>query len=137
VLRDEQVIEAGNEWQFVIERLRSYPFRAVMVLGHPGKLAKLAVRQWDTHSARSAPAAPLVAGLYREILGRAAPESPTAEGLFSTLDVVARKTLADELARRIRFAVAAELGHGVPVAVLLVDMAGLEIGADGDFSPWQ
>ena len=137
VLREEQVVEVGNEWQFMLQRLSSYALRAVMILGHPGKLAKLAARQWDTHSARSAPAAPLVAELCREILGRAAPESPTTEGLFAALDATARKTLAGELARRIRFAVAAQTGGGVPVAALLVDMAGQEIGADGDFSPWQ
>jgi precorrin-6y C5,15-methyltransferase (decarboxylating) CbiE subunit len=107
-----------------------------MVLGHPGKLAKLAARQWDTHSARSTSALPLVAELCREVLAHVAPETPTTEGLFAALDGAERKTLADALARRIRFAVAAQLAVDVPIAVWLVDMAGQAIGADGDFSPW-
>jgi cobalt-precorrin-5B (C1)-methyltransferase len=136
-LRAEQVVEVGNEWHFMLPLLREYPLQAVLILGHPGKLAKLAQRQWDTHSARSTPAAPQVARLCQEVLACAAPDSPTTEGLFAALDAVQRKTLADVLAGRVRAAVAEQLGRNLPVAALLVDMAGQGIGADGDFSPWQ
>ncbi len=136
-LRAEQVVEVGNEWRFMLALLHGYPLRAVLILGHPGKLAKLAERQWDTHSARSTPAAPQVARLCREVLGCEPPDSPTTEGLFAALDAVRRKTLADTLACRVRAAVAEQIGRDLPVATLLVDMAGRRIGADGDFSPWQ
>ena len=60
--------------------------RPRLILGHPGKLAKLAVGQWDTHSARSPQAIEYLGRLYREVLGRPAPESLTAEGLFAALE---------------------------------------------------
>ena len=69
-LRDEQVVETGNEWGFVLDLLARYPFQAALILGHPGKLAKLAVGQWDTHSARSPQAIEYLGRLYREVLGR-------------------------------------------------------------------
>lgn len=136
-LQQEQVIEAGNEWGFVLDRLASHSFQSLLVLGHPGKLAKLAQGQWDTHSSRSAPAIDYVRMLCPEVLGHAALPSPTVEGLFAALPPAKRKTLADELAGRVRRAVADRIADRLPVAVFLVDMAGNALGADGDFSPWQ
>ena len=68
-LRDEQVIEVGNEWGFVLDLLSRHAFRAVMLLGHPGKLAKLAAGQWDTHSSRSGSVADYLAGCAPRSLG--------------------------------------------------------------------
>ena len=101
-LRSEQIIEIGNAWGFVLDRLSDYPFQDLLIVGHPGKLAKLAEGQWDTHSGCSAPAAASVARLCLECLHQAAPESPTVEGLFEGLALPARVRLAQELARRVR-----------------------------------
>ena len=137
-LRDEQLIEVGNQWGFILNLLPSYPFRALLVVGHPGKLAKLARQQWDTHSSRSDQAAQYVAGLGREVLGRSVPEDAlTTEGVFAALDGPERKTLADVLAARVRSAVCGRTGNRLLVAVFLVDMAGQRLGTDGDLSPWQ
>jgi cobalt-precorrin-5B (C1)-methyltransferase len=105
-----------------------------MLLGHPGKLAKLAEGHRDTHSSRSPPATDYVARLCCEALGQAAPECPTVEGMFAALTEPERVRLASALAERI--------GSAVPkgnrtVAVCLIDMAGRRLGAWGDFSPWQ
>ena len=171
-LRDEQVVEVGNAWGFVLDLLPSYKFAALMLLGHPGKLAKLAQGQWDTHSARSDRATEAVARLHEEVLCRPAAESPTVEGIFAALSADEKKSLADALAGRVRQAVAGRLmqcqsgndesrwgesctvGPGVavqlppqhppgrdkrdiPLAVVLVDMAGRLLGSAGDLTPWQ
>ena len=136
-LRPEQVIEAGNEWGFVLDQLAAHAFEAVLILGHPGKLAKLSAGDWDTHSARSRPAVEIVRSLCAECLGHAAPESPTAEGLFSALPPPEKRGLADALAQRIRAAVRARIEARLPVAVFLVDMAGQCLGTDGDLAPWR
>ncbi|MGA2617071.1 MAG: cobalt-precorrin-5B (C(1))-methyltransferase [Thermoguttaceae bacterium] len=136
-LRPEQIVEVGNAWGFLLDRLAGHALRAVLVLGHPGKLAKLAQRQWDTHSARSGPATRYLAGLCQELLGHASPDCPTSEGLLAAMPAGERTLLAEGLARRIRQAVTERLGGRLPVAVMLVDMAGGQLGADGDFSPWQ
>ncbi|MGA2035788.1 MAG: cobalt-precorrin-5B (C(1))-methyltransferase CbiD [Thermoguttaceae bacterium] len=134
-LRDEQIVEVGNEWGFVLSLVPSYGFEAIMLLGHPGKLAKLAAGQWDTHSARSQAAAPQIAALCSEVLRRPAPEHQTAEGLFAALSQSDRRRLADVLAARIREAV--EKAREIAVAVVLVNMAGEFLGSDGDLSAWR
>jgi cobalt-precorrin-5B (C1)-methyltransferase len=114
------------------------PFRALLVLGHPGKLAKLADGQWDTHSARSQPP---VEAMRR--LGLVGPEwdeattGLTVEGLFAALALPGRTHLAETLASRSRAAVSQRTGQRLPVAVFLVDMAGACLGHDGDLSPWR
>jgi cobalt-precorrin-5B (C1)-methyltransferase len=136
-LADEQLIEVGNQWGFVLDRLVSYAFRNLLIVGHPGKLAKMARQEWDTHSSRSDQAAQYVAQLGRELLGQTAPENLTTEGVFAALASPERKTLAGALAARVRSAVSDRIGNRLPVAVLLVDMAGQSLGTDGDVSPWQ
>ena len=136
-LRDEQVIEAGNEWGFVLDLLSQHAFEAVMLLGHPGKLSKLAAGQWDTHSSRSSSAARYLGRACPEILGHPAPDSTTAEGIFAALSQSERTALAAELAKRVRLAVAGRIAQRFAVAVFLVDMAGECLGTDGDFTLWQ
>lgn len=131
-LRDEQIIEVGNEWGFVLELFKTYSFEAVLVVGHPGKLAKLAAGQWDTHSSRSSSALDEVNRLCLEILKTPPPPSPTVEGLFGALDAEPRRQLADALAGRIGSAVVAKIGGGLTAAVMLVNMAGEELGRHGE-----
>ncbi len=136
-LATEQVIEVGNEWGFFVDLLSRYGFRAVMLLGHPGKLAKLAAGQWDTHSSRSDQATQYLAQLAPGVLGHPGPDRTTTEGMFAAMTNPEKSTLAGELAKRVRLAVEQRLAHRLPVAVLLVDMAGECLGRDGEFSPWQ
>jgi cobalt-precorrin-5B (C1)-methyltransferase len=136
-LRDEQLIEVGNAWGFVVNLLPQRAFSAVLLVGHPGKLAKLAAGHWDTHSARSSQATSCLGRLCPEVLGHPVPDSTTAEGVFAALRPQEKKTLAYELAKRVRGAVASRMGSRVPVAVFLVNMAGECLGTDGDFAPWQ
>lgn len=136
-VKEEQVVEVGNAWGFMLDEAPSHAFRALLVLGHPGKLAKLAEGQWDTHSARSGPAVEILRGMCPAVLGRAAPDSPTAEGLLSALADGQRRVLAETLARRIREAASERIHARAPVAVFLIDMAGRCLGTDGDLTPWQ
>ena len=82
----EQVVEVGNEWGFAIDEAAREPFAALLMVGHPGKLAKLTAGGWDTHSGRSGSALPIVAEMHAAILGRPAAETPTVEGIFTAID---------------------------------------------------
>ena len=77
-----------------LDLLSWHAFRAVMLLGHPGKLAKLAAGDWDTHSSRSGQ----VAHYLRRVLSRGprspVPESTTAEGVFAALSQSEKTALA-------------------------------------------
>ncbi len=136
-LREEQLIEVGNEWGFVLNLLPPRAFAAVLLLGHPGKLAKLAADEWDTHSAP--PPRPLVisAGCVRRFSGKPRRTAQPPRAFLPRCAPPQKKTLADELAKRIRAAVMSRMGNRLPVAVFLIDMAGECLGTDGDYSPWQ
>jgi len=135
-LGDVQLIEVGNEWGYVLDILHAYPFAAILVAGHPGKLAKLAAGDWDTHSARSRSASGIIDGVCRACLGQPAPLRPTVEGVFSAFEPPDRARVADALAARIGAAVSRKAG-GIPVAAFLSNMAGEALGSDGDLSPWR
>jgi len=136
-LAAEQVIEVGNEWGFVLDALAEYPFTRLLLLGHPGKLGKLAAGQWDTHSSRSGSALPQVADLAQAVLGHRVTESPTVEGLFMGLSAPDRTRLADALAAKVRESVAGRIRQEIPVSVVLVNMQGEWLGADGDLTAWR
>ncbi len=79
-IRDSQIIEVSNEWGFMLDCAAGQDLEALMVLGHPGKLAKLAMGEEDTHSSRSKSALPFVSELAIDILKRNFP-SPRGRGL--------------------------------------------------------
>jgi cobalamin biosynthesis protein CbiD len=108
-----------------------------MLLGHPGKLVKLAHGHWNTHSSRSGPVVHYLSLVCPEVLGHPAPDSTTAEGVFAALSQSEKTALAAALALRVRSAVAGRIAQRLSVAVFLVDMAGECLGSDGDFTPWQ
>lgn len=136
VLDPGQVVEAGNEWGFIVDSARGRGFNALLILGHPGKLAKLAAGEWDTHSSRSMSAVPWIAGLAGNHLGRPLTESPTVEGLFNLLGEKERKRVGHLLAGRIRQAVAHRIENEMAVSAVLVNMKGEIIGTDGDLKRW-
>ena len=156
-LSSGQVIEVSNEWGFMLECAAGHNFEALMVLGHPGKLAKLAMGEADTHSSRSKSAVPFVSGLAKEVLDLPSPggvilggggrqgkqperhlmEVSTVEGVFSALSEPERNELGKVLADKIRMAVTERTGDNTEIAVVLVDMQGNILGSNGDLSRWM
>jgi cobalt-precorrin-5B (C1)-methyltransferase len=132
----EQVVEVGNEWGFALDEAAQRPFAALLILGHPGKLAKLTAGGWDTHSGRSGSALPIVVQMHAAILGRPAAETPTVEGIFTALDAEEKKTLGNTLAAAIQKAVGKRMEERRNVAVVLIDLDGRILGSSGDLKPW-
>ncbi len=125
---DEQIIEVSNEWGFILDAAAAHPFRGVTILGHPGKLAKLAMNQWDTHSSRSPSAVPFVADIAARVLGKELGEGNTVEGLFAALSARESKMLGDELAGAVCEAILKRTAAAWEVEVMLVNMKGDLIG---------
>ncbi len=137
-LAPEQLVEVGNEWGFILDQAVQHDFKHLLIMGHPGKLAKLADGQWDTHSSRSGSAVGFVTELAERVLAHAVGEKPaTVEAIFSALHESDRKPLADELARLIREAVSKRTRERFIIAVALVNLRGEILGTDGDLRPWQ
>ncbi|MDQ5987235.1 MAG: Cobalt-precorrin-5B C(1)-methyltransferase [Syntrophus sp. SKADARSKE-3] len=136
-IADEQLVAVGNEWGFIVDRARECTFEEILIVGHPGKLAKLAAGDWDTHSSRSKSAVPWLSAFAAGVLGRPIPEASTVEGIIAPLDGEQRKRLGDQLAGRIRAAVQDRLGGKTGISNVLIDMKGEIIGTDGDLTRWQ
>lgn len=134
---EEEILEVSNEWGFALDVVKGHTFEKILILGHPGKLAKLAQGEWDTHSSRSPSALPYVAKLAGELTGFACADIPTVEGIFNALPDENKRILGDKLAGLITDAVCSRLDNAVPVSVVLVDMKGNLLGKQGDLTPWQ
>ncbi|MFH0822809.1 MAG: cobalt-precorrin-5B (C(1))-methyltransferase CbiD [Pseudomonadota bacterium] len=133
---DEQLIEVGNEWGFALDESRDCGFRRIMVLGHPGKLAKLAGGRWDTHSSRSESALPMVKAAAAEVSVLSADAGETVEGLFAALAPPESALLGATVSARIADAVADRICGRQEIAVVLVNMEGSILGSHGDLTPW-
>ena len=135
-LKPEQVIEVSNEWGYMLEQAVREKIPRLLVLGHPGKLVKLAEGQWDTHSARSSSALPVVrktaAGFFRHPI----PESTTVEGFLDAWPEETRRDLGDRLAVQVRESVTSKTRGAIKFAVVLVNLKGNWLGSAGDVSPW-
>jgi cobalt-precorrin-5B (C1)-methyltransferase len=131
----EQVIEVSNEWGFMLEQVAAQTaWPRILLVGHPGKLAKLADGHWETHSAQSPTVLPFIHRLAASLGIQTSTEVTTAEGLFLALPEPQRKALANRLACDIRDAVENRIGRHI--AVMLVAMNGDGFGTGGDVSPW-
>ncbi len=133
----EQLVEVSNEWGFMLDEAAEKDFECLLVLGHPGKLAKLPAGHWDTHSSRSPSAVPHVAALGHRVLRKVVPHTATVEGLFNDLPADERDRLAHALALDIQNAVSSRVKDRFPIAVVLVNLSGALLGAEGDVSPWN
>jgi len=136
-LRSEQVIEVSNEWGYMLGQAVREQVPRLLVLGHPGKLVKLAEGMWDTHSGRSGSALPLVEKIAAEQFSSPLPEANTVEGFLAAWPEESRGELADKLARRVRQAVEQFTGHQIHIAVVLVNLKGDRLGSAGDLTPWE
>ncbi len=133
----EQIIEVSNEWGYALEKLHQYAFERVLMVGHPGKLVKLAVNQWQTHSSRSGSPVAILARLATEILcRRLSSDSVTTEALINSLNRGERARLAIALAEKITVAAARKIGGAPAPSVFLVNLQGERLGACGELEPW-
>ncbi len=136
-LRSEQVVQVSNQWGYMLDRAREHGFERWLVLGHPGKMAKLVLGEWDTHSAHSSSAVPVVTQLASSVLSVPAPDSVSVEGIFEALAQPERAQLADLLAAKISSAITERVGSQQELSVVLINLGGHLIGSDGDLTPWR
>ncbi len=130
-IADNELAEVSNAWGIALEEAtrEGRGFEHIIVAGHPGKLAKLINNEWDTHSAHSGSAVPVVSqcahdcGLKDNATQN---EGETVEAIIQSLSPEKRSILGDELARRIALAIFNRYHRHVAVA--LFDMKENRIG---------
>jgi len=133
----DRIIQVSNHWGFMLDQASRMAFEQILVLGHPGKLAKLAGGEWDTHSSHSASAVGIVARIAEEALRAPVQESATVEGIFAGLNPEHSARVGNALAAAIRAAILARIGSEKSLAVAVINMPGEILGTDGDLSPWK
>lgn len=136
-LHTDQVVPVGNEWGYILDQIKDRSFKKIMVLGHPGKLAKLAFGQWDTHSSRSESALPFVLKVAKNIIGDFNTDSSTVEGVIAALPQDKKVELSNALASSIMESVCQKLDEKIEVAVVLINMEDEIVGVSGDLSQWK
>lgn len=130
-----QLVEVGDAWGDACDHLSARPPDALLAAGHPSKLVKLAIGQWNTHV--SAGAAPVdLVRVWASELGLLSPEVPTVDGVFTSQDAEGRARLAALVAVRVHSALVERLA-GVPLAVLLTDLQSGCWGHFGNLTPWE
>lgn len=137
-LREQQVVEISNEWGFMLEQAMQHPFDQLLIVGHPGKLGKLAIRQWQTHSAQSDSAVPFICTLASQIVDRPIAECNTVEELFmGILTEQERGKVADQLAAEIGHAIVDTFNSSWHPTVVLINLKGEMIGHAGELRSWK
>ncbi|MBI5583429.1 MAG: cobalamin biosynthesis protein CbiD [Deltaproteobacteria bacterium] len=136
-LQPEQVVEVSNEWGYMLEQAVKEKIPRLLVLGHPGKLVKLAAGQWDTHSARSGSALPFVRETAARYFPGSAPDSTTVEGFLADWPNATRQDLGNRLAEGILETVVEKTAREIEMAVFLITLQGDRLGSAGDLTPWK
>ncbi len=124
-IREVPIVQMSNFVGFMLENCRERDFQSIILAGHPGKLVKIIRGDFDTHSARSKSALPLVmkeipVGSLRSAVGGQDPN--TVEEILQTLDKAEKIKIFSRLARMISRA--AEDLSTVKVGVVLLSMNG-------------
>ncbi len=137
-LKDDQIIEVSNEWGYMLDCLSGYNFEKLLVLGHPGKLAKLAAGYWDTHSSKSESPLPFINKIAEQTINSQFPDAITVEGLFENLGGGDKLLLGNALSEKIRKAVANKINWpDKAIATIIVNMKGNILGQAGDIQIWK
>lgn len=133
-----QIVDVSNEWGYMLGEVAKHPFEKLLMLGHPGKLAKLAQGQWQTHSAQSESAISYVTGLAKQLFGLSLPQPNTVEELFmELLNEQQRHLLGDRVATDIQFKVKQTYPYLPTPTVVLINLKRWVIGQAQGSQPWS
>lgn len=137
----EQVAQMSNYVGYMI-RQAAKRFDRALVLGHPGKLLKILLDCYNTHSQKSVSALPLVKKLTRDQLWYNAAEeqilaSPTVEGVVSSIPPEERLGFFSPIASIIENKLKSYARTPIDAGVVLVDMESHCIGCGQQARAWE
>jgi cobalt-precorrin-5B (C1)-methyltransferase len=125
----ESIVEVSNDWGFALDIISNYSFRKLTLIGHPGKLAKLAENKWDTHSSVSESAFNYVLSICSLFnITLTGIDTGTVEGLFKTPELASNRSVADYIANQICLNVKNRIAGNISITTRLIDMNGTEYG---------
>ncbi|HSQ41613.1 MAG TPA: cobalt-precorrin-5B (C(1))-methyltransferase CbiD [Fibrobacteraceae bacterium] len=135
---DLALLEVGNDWGYALDLLCAETPQAVLLVGHPGKLAKLSQGYWDTHSSRSPSALPGITAEWCQAGHPLPPNLQTVEGFCAAIqDHPAAQAFFQQVAEQVANAVAERFKRLCPVAVSLCDMRAEIYGESTEILAWK
>jgi cobalt-precorrin-5B (C1)-methyltransferase len=125
----DAVIEVSNEWGFSLDTAIFLGFDNLTLIGHPGKLAKLAEEKWDTHSSNSTSSFEYVNKICTNLISDfPCPQTSTVEGLFQMLSKEFQTRVSALIGNAACEKVIKRAGSNLKIKVILTDMNGHEYG---------
>lgn len=140
--RPDAVVQVGNFIGFGLEAAVERGFRSILLGGHPGKLAKLARGDFDTHWERSKSAMPVIIEAVEtlsedEELRRRVREESTADGAAGLILAKGEARIFGYIALMVKRAAEALVGHRAEVEVLMTAMDGRALGFSPGAKNWR
>lgn len=141
VLGNEQVVQMSNYVGFMV-RQASKRFDNVIVLGHPGKLLKINLGCYNTHSQKSISPVPYIKKKASEQLWYGSVKNgmcnmPTVEGVIGCIPERKRFELFNPLASKIERRLKGYVRSALDIGVVLVDMNSSCIGLGRNARYWE
>ncbi|MEE9200606.1 MAG: cobalt-precorrin-5B (C(1))-methyltransferase CbiD [Candidatus Brocadiales bacterium] len=138
----EQVVQISNYLGFMLTEAGRKEFSRIILAGHPGKLAKFARGDLDTHSSKSPPAMDIVTQILKDSglegpIVEAVKDSSTVEGIIQQLKKRDKLFMMVDVANIIERKARDLLGPGVGTGVVLFDMQMDVIGISRGAADWQ
>lgn len=125
----DSIIEVSNEWGFSVDTVTAFGFNQITVVGHPGKIAKIAEDIWDTHSSNSKSAFDYIKQTCLSFVSDLNTfGTSTIEGLFQSLEPEIRINVARIIANTVHSKIRERMKGIALLLVVLTDMQGNEYG---------
>ncbi|MEM4733729.1 MAG: cobalt-precorrin-5B (C(1))-methyltransferase CbiD [Candidatus Bathyarchaeia archaeon] len=135
---DEAIIQTGDFVGYMLDKAVEKGVKEITLLGHPGKLVKLAAGIFNTHhkvaDARSEVIAAYAAavGADSQLVNRILASNTTEEAIAFLKQANLLKQVFDKIAEKVAYRVTERVKNKIKVNVILVSMEGAVLGTWGN-----
>jgi cobalt-precorrin-5B (C1)-methyltransferase len=133
---DETIIQTGDFMGFMLDQAAEKGVREIMLLGHPGKLVKLAAGIFNTHHKMGDARAEVIAayagaaGADSDTINRILQSNTTEEAAEILKQVNLSRATFDRIAEKVRSRVRDRIKEKAEVSVIIVSLDGAVLGMD-------
>jgi cobalt-precorrin-5B (C1)-methyltransferase len=133
---DEAIIQTGDFMGYILNKAVEKGVKEIMLLGHPGKLVKLAAGIFNTHHKMGDARAEVIAayagavGADTDTINRILQSNTTEEAAEFLKQVNLSRATFDRIAEKVRLRVMERIKEKAKVSVIIVSLDGAILGMD-------
>jgi len=133
---EDSIVQAGDFMGYMLDKAVEKGVREIMLVGHPGKLVKLAAGIFNTHHKMGDARAEVIAayagavGADSEIIKRILQSNTTEEAAELLKQVNLSRATFDKIAERVKSRVIERIEKKAKVSVIIVSLDGAILGMD-------